>query len=105
MGEIENPMPRKILVIEDEQDLAHLVELHLRDLGYEVSLAHDGRVGLEQALSQSYDLIILNLMLPGLEGLELCRRLRTKPNYTPHLDVNSQVFGIGSSSGPGGGSR
>ena len=51
-------MSRKILVIEDDRDIARLVELHLRDLGCEVHLAHDGAVGLEQALSKSYDLVI-----------------------------------------------
>ena len=83
-------MPRKILVIEDDQDIARLVELHLHDLGYEVHLAHDGVVGLKQALSKPYDLIILDLMLPGMEGLELCRNLRSKPNYSPILMLTAK---------------
>ena len=83
-------MPRKILVIEDDQDIAHLVELHLHDLGYEVHLAHDGVVGLKQALSKPYDLIILDLMLPGMEGLELCRNLRSKSNYSPILMLTAK---------------
>ena len=56
---------RKILVIEDDRDIARLLELHLHDLNYEVQLAHDGVSGLKQALSKAYDLIILDLMLPG----------------------------------------
>lgn len=84
-------MPRKILVIEDDQDIAHLVELHLRDMGCEVHLAHDGAVGLEQILSKTYNLIILDLMLPGIEGLELCRRLRTRPDYTPILMLTAKT--------------
>ncbi|HEY5595631.1 MAG TPA: response regulator transcription factor [Nitrospiria bacterium] len=83
-------MPRKILVIEDDRDIARLVELHLRDLGCEVYLAHDGMVGLQQALSKPYDLIVLDLMLPGMDGLELCRRLRARPPYTPILMLTAK---------------
>ena len=83
-------MPRKILVIEDDRDIARLLELHLHDLGYDVHVAHDGPSGLKQALSKAYDLIILDLMLPGIEGLEICRSLRTKPNYTPILMLTAK---------------
>src|SRR3990172_9547992 len=69
-------MPSRVLIIEDDKDIAHLVALHLRDTGYEVSLAFDGKAGLEQALSKPYDLIILDLMLPAVDGLEVCRRMR-----------------------------
>ena len=82
--------PRKILVIEDDRDIARLVELRLHDLGYEVQLAHDGVSGLKQALSKPYNLIILDLMLPGIEGLEVCRNLRAKPNYTPILMLTAK---------------
>jgi two-component system, OmpR family, alkaline phosphatase synthesis response regulator PhoP len=61
-------MPRRILIVEDDKDIAHLVELHLKDAGYEVSLAHDGNAGLDLALSKPCDLIILGLMLPGWRG-------------------------------------
>ena len=83
-------MSRKILVIEDDRDIARLVELHLLDLGCEVYLAHDGTVGLQQALSKPYDLIVLDLMLPGMDGLELCRRLRARPPYTPILMLTAK---------------
>lgn len=83
-------MSRKILVIEDDRDIAHLVELHLRDLGYDVHLAHDGVSGLDQAFAKPYDLVILDLMLPGMEGLELCRRLRAKTDYTPILMLTAR---------------
>lgn len=83
-------MPRRILVIEDDKDIAHLVELHLKDTGYEVTLAHDGDVGLDQALSKPYDLIILDLMLPGVDGLEICRRVRAASVYTPMLMLTSR---------------
>ena len=81
---------RKVLVIEDDQDIAHLVELHLRDLGCDVSLAYDGTTGFRDADSQSYDLVILDLMLSGMDGLELCRRLRTKPTYVPILMLTAR---------------
>ena len=83
-------MARKILVIEDDRDIAHLLQLHLRDLNCEVDLAHDGLTGLGQARAGHYDLIILDLMLPGMEGLEVCRHLRTKPDYTPVLMLTAK---------------
>ena len=81
---------RKILVIEDDQYIAHIIQLHLRDMGCEVTLTHDGIKGLAAAETGAYDLIILDLMLPGLDGLELCRRVRTKPNYTPILMLTAK---------------
>ena len=83
-------MQRTILVIEDDQDIAHLVALHLRDLGCEVRVAHDGRSGMAQALSRPYDLLILDLMLPDVEGLEICRLLRARSDYTPVLMLTAK---------------
>ena len=83
-------MSRKILVVEDNKDLARLLELHLRDLTYDVDLAFDGDAGWTQITSQPYDLIILDLMLPGIDGLEICRRLRSQPAYTPILMLTSK---------------
>lgn len=82
--------PQHILVIEDDRDIARLVELHLHDQGYNVHIAHDGVSGLKQALSHPYDLIVLDLMLSGMEGLEVCRNVRTKPNYTPILMLTAK---------------
>ena len=84
-------MSKRVLVVEDDREIATLLELHLHDLGCEVSLAHDGTSGLERALSSPYSLIILDLMLPGVEGLELCRRLRSQPNYTPILMLTAKT--------------
>jgi signal transduction histidine kinase len=67
-------MSRRILVVENDKDISRLLELHLRDAGYEVSPARDGTSGSELALSKPYDMIILDIMLSGLGGLELCRR-------------------------------
>ncbi len=76
-------MARRILVVEDDRDIAQLVRLHLTDNGFDVRLAFDGREGLSVATSQPPDLLVLDLMLPGLDGLELCRRMRAQPRYTP----------------------
>jgi len=83
-------MPYKILVIEDDKDIARLVELHLRDAGYEAKLTYDGTAGLEAALSKVFDLIILDLLLPGIDGLEICRRVRASSAYTPILMLTSR---------------
>lgn len=83
-------MPGKILVIEDNRDLAHLLEIHLRDHSYDVDLAFDGDKGLAKAEAGKYDLIILDLMLPGMDGLEICRRLRGRAEYTPILMLTSK---------------
>ena len=69
-------MTRRILVVEDNADMAHLLALHLRDLVAEVDTVGDGVRGLELASSKRYDLVVLDLMLPEMDGLELCRRLR-----------------------------
>ncbi|HIQ68838.1 MAG TPA: response regulator transcription factor [Candidatus Avoscillospira stercorigallinarum] len=69
-------MAGKILIVEDEAAIARFVELELRHEGYAVDKAEDGRSGLDQALAETYDLILLDIMLPGLSGLEVLRRLR-----------------------------
>lgn len=83
-------MSQTILIIEDDKDIAHLIQLHLHDLGYQVQLAHEGVAGLKIALSQPFDLIILDLMLPGMQGLEICRRLRAEKAYTPIMMLTAK---------------
>jgi DNA-binding response OmpR family regulator len=83
-------MTRKILIIEDDKDIAHLLQLHLSDMGYETTLAADGGTGLQKALSQSFDLILLDLMLPEIDGWEIARQLRAQPNYTPLLMLTAR---------------
>jgi DNA-binding response OmpR family regulator len=74
--------PYKILIIEDDRNIAQLLDLHLKDMGYSVTLAYDGTEGLNEAVSKRYDLIILDIMLPGIDGLEICRRVRSGSRYT-----------------------
>ena len=81
---------RTILVVEDDPDIAQLVQLHLRDTGYDVDMAQNGPAGLQQALARPYDLIILDLMLPGMDGLELCRKLRASSRYSLVLMVTAK---------------
>lgn len=83
-------MGRNVLVIEDDLDIAQLLKIHLAELSCTVKLAMDGVVGLAQAEANRYDLIILDIMLPGMDGLEVCRRLRAKTNYTPILMLTSK---------------
>jgi len=83
-------MARKILVIEDDRDIARLVELHLRDEGYSVTTVSEGRSGLQSALGGHFDLVILDLVLPGMDGLEICRRLRARTDYTPVLMLTAK---------------
>ncbi len=84
-------MSRSILIIEDSQDIAELVALHLRDEGYEVTVHHDGSEGLTAAIEHDYDLLVLDLMLPGTDGLSICRELRARPHYLPILMLTAKT--------------
>ncbi len=83
-------MGKKILVIEDNKELAQLLEMHLNDLSFSVDISLDGVSGMAKAEAKTYDLIILDLMLPGLDGLEICKRIRTKSTYIPILMLTSK---------------
>ena len=82
---------RNVLVIEDQQDIAHLVRLHLQDLPCEVELAFDGVSGLAATEKKAFDLVVLDLMLPGIDGIEVCRKLRSRPPYTPIMMVTAKA--------------
>ena len=81
---------KKVLVVEDDKSIAELIEIHLKDLNCEVLLASDGEAGLDNALNKQFDLIVLDLMLPGLSGLEICKQLRKKDDYTPVLMLTAK---------------
>ncbi len=83
-------MSRKVLVIEDNRDIAHLVALHLGDLGIAVDQAFRGDDGLVKAKNERYDLIILDLMLPGVDGIEVCRQIRSETYYVPILMLTAK---------------
>jgi DNA-binding response OmpR family regulator len=83
-------MTRQVLVIEDDEDIAKLIELQLLELSCKVKLASDGVEGLAEAQSRRYDLLILDLMLPGMGGLEICQRIRSQDRYTPILMLTSK---------------
>ena len=85
---------RNVLVIEDQRDIARLIRLHLQDLSCNVTLCFDGDSGFAEAEAKNWDLIILDLMLPGLDGLEICRRLRNRALYTPIMMVTAKATEI-----------
>jgi DNA-binding response OmpR family regulator len=80
----------RILVVEDNLDLAELLVMHLRDAGYSVQQAGDGRAALQRLARDPVDLVILDLMLPDLDGLDLCRRLRARADYLPILMLTAK---------------
>ena len=89
----------KILIVEDEKKIARFLELELTHEGYEVETANDGRTGLDKALADDPDLLILDLMLPELSGIEVCRRLRHQSDVpiimlTAKDDVSDKVMGL-----------
>jgi len=83
-------MSKKILLVEDNADIAHLVALHLGDRNMQVTHISDGRRGLKEAFSARYDLLVLDIMLPGMDGMELCRNLRSASVFTPVLMLTAR---------------
>ncbi|WP_428423056.1 response regulator transcription factor [Methylibium sp.] len=81
---------RCILVIEDERDIAELIALHLTDLPAQITLANDGPGGLQLALQRHWDAIVLDIRLPGLNGLDLCREVRAQTSHVPILMLTAR---------------
>ena len=79
----------RILIIEDEEAIADLEKDYLELSGFQVDIATDGRIGLERALSDDFELVILDLMLPGVDGFEICRQVRETKN-TPIIMVSAK---------------
>lgn len=92
-------MMNKILIVEDEKKIARFLQLELEHEGYEVESCHDGRSGLDRALSGEFSLIVLDIMLPGLNGMEVCRRVRAQLDVpiimlTAKDDTMDKVMGL-----------
>lgn len=76
-------MPKKILVADDEEDVKIIVQLFLESKGYEIVTAYDGLDAIDKAKSERPDLILLDIMMPVLDGFEVCRRLKSEPSTAP----------------------
>lgn len=92
---ISNPVPpqqrrRRFLIIEDDVDIAHLISLHLSVLDAEITLVHRGDQGLEKALNDEWDLVLLDLRLPGKDGIDVCRDLRGKNSRIPLMMLTAR---------------
>ncbi len=79
-----------LLVMEDEQRLAYLLRRVLLEERHTVDVAHDGNSGLDLALSETYDVVILDIMLPGIDGIEVCRQMRAERIMTPVLMLTAR---------------
>lgn len=80
----------KLLIIEDEKSLARFIELEMQHEGYETSVATDGRIGLQLAITESWDAILLDLLLPELNGMEVCRRIRQTNKTIPIIMITAR---------------
>ena len=78
----------RILIVEDEESIAELEKDYLELSGFEVEIENDGELGLKRALEENFDLYILDLMLPGVDGFEICKKIRENKN-TPILMVSA----------------
>ncbi len=81
---------KKVLVIEDDVNIVDLLEIHLKDLDCNITRAYDGETGLNLATTGQFDLIILDVMLPKMEGMEVCRQIRAQKNVTPILMLTAK---------------
>lgn len=83
-------MDHSILIVEDEDDIRELIALNLEVLGHKVTRCGNGQTGFDLACSQSFSLMVLDVMLPGMDGLQVCQKLRAKSNYTPILMLTAK---------------
>ncbi len=81
---------KKVLIIEDDPNLVNLLNIHLTDLECQVTKTYDGKIGLDTALTQPFDLIILDLMLPEMDGFQVCQNIRNAQNTTPILMLTAR---------------
>ncbi len=83
-------MTAKILVVEDQEDIGKLIAVNLESMSFAVDHCQSGREGYEKALSLDYDLIVLDIMLPDMNGLDICQSLRQQSNHTPILMLTAK---------------
>ena len=81
---------QRVLVVEDEKNIVDILRFNLQKEGYETLEAYDGVTGLRLALEEAPDLILLDLMLPGMNGFEVCKLLRDKGKSTPVLIITAR---------------
>jgi two-component system, OmpR family, alkaline phosphatase synthesis response regulator PhoP len=81
---------RKVLIVEDDRDIVELLKIHLKDLQCDCDVAYQGDVGLQKALDNVYDLLILDLMLPRKDGMEICREVRSRNTRVPILMLTAK---------------
>src|SRR5690606_6511618 len=91
--------PHRVLIVDDEEGILELVEYHLRRAGFDVLLAHTGLEGYRMATEASPDLVVLDLMLPDMDGFEVCRRIRRKSDVpvlmlTARTDDVDKIVGL-----------
>ena len=82
---------KRVLIVEDDAHIAELLRMHLHDEGYAVTHAADGHAGVRKLERGSWDALILDLMLPGVDGLEICRRARAMVRYTPIIIISARA--------------
>ena len=89
-GRLTMDLPKRVLIVEDDMPIADLLRLHLQDEGYQVTHCADGNTGLAQLRTGGWDALILDLMLPGVDGLEICRQARAMATYTPIIITSAR---------------
>lgn len=92
-------MEYKILIVEDDEKISRLIEMELKFENYEVDKAYDGKTGLTKALTENYDLILLDLMLPKMNGIDVCKKIREESEVpiiilTAKDDITDKVIGL-----------
>jgi two-component system, OmpR family, response regulator len=83
-------VPKQVLIVEDDENIAELLRLHLHDEGYTIEHAADGHAGMQLVERSHWDALVLDLMLPGIDGLEICRRARAMARYTPIIITSAR---------------
>ena len=82
--------PKRVLIVEDDAHIAELLRMHLHDEGYAVTHAADGHAGMRELARGQWDALVLDLMLPGVDGLEICRAARAMARYTPIIITSAR---------------